>query len=65
MVILSLWLYRIENDDEQATDGEFAMYNKVRNLLDDDTADVGQGSRLSSTVARLWGNLIDEVVVWG
>ncbi len=23
------------------------------------------GSKLSSTVARLWGSMLDEVVVWG
>jgi len=40
------------------------MYNKLSNLFDDDSADV-YGAKLSSTVARLWGSMIDEVVVWG
>ena len=61
MVILSLWLYRLEHDEEPATDEELAMYNKVRNLFDDDSV----YSKLSSTVARLWGSMLDEVVVWG
>ena len=64
MVILSLWLYRLEHDEEIATDEEFTMYNKVRNLFDDESQDVS-GSKLSSTVARLWGSMLDEVVVWG
>ena len=64
MVILTLWLYRLEHDEEQATEDELAMYNKLRNLFDDDSVDV-YGARLSSTVARLWGSMIDEVVVWG
>ncbi|MCJ1281544.1 hypothetical protein MMC26_000864 [Xylographa opegraphella] len=64
MVILSLWLYRLEHDDEPATEEELAMYNKIRNLFDDDSIDV-YGSKLSSTVARLWGSMLDEVVVWG
>lgn len=61
MVILSLWLYRLEHDEEVASDAELAMYNKVRNLFDEDL----YGSKLSSTVARLWGSMLDEVVVWG
>lgn len=64
MVILSLWLYRLEHDDEQATEEETAMYNKVRNLFDDDSVD-RYDSKLSSTVARIWGSMLDEVVVWG
>ncbi|MCJ1339707.1 hypothetical protein MMC09_004997 [Bachmanniomyces sp. S44760] len=64
MVILSLWLYRLEHDEEPATEEELAMYNKVRNLFDDDSVDI-YGSKLSSTVARLWGSMLDEVVVWG
>jgi hypothetical protein len=64
MVILSLWLYRLEHDEEAATEAEFAIYNKVRNLFDDDAVD-GDGSKLSSTVARVWGNILDGVVVWG
>ena len=64
MVILSLWLYRLEHDEEPATDEEGAMYNKIRNLFDDDSVDP-YDSKLSSTVARLWGSMLDEVVVWG
>lgn len=64
IVILSLWLWRVEHDEEPASDDEKAMYQKLRSLFDDDTVD-GFGSKLSSTVARLWGSMIDEVVVWG
>lgn len=64
MVILSLWLYRLEHDDEPATEEEWAMYNKIKNLFDDDSVDP-EDSKLSSTVARLWGSMLDEVVVWG
>jgi Fungal specific transcription factor domain len=64
LVILSLWLYRLEHDEEPATEDELQMYNKVRNLFDDDSVDI-YGSKLSSTVARAWGGMIDEVVVWG
>lgn len=64
MVVLTLWLYRLEHDDEPANEEELAMYNKLRSLFDDDSADM-YGAKLSSTVARLWGSMIDEVVVWG
>jgi hypothetical protein len=64
MVILSLWLYRLEHDEEPATDEELVMYNKLQDLLDDDHVE-SYGSKLSSTVARLWGSMLDEVVVWG
>ena len=64
MIILSLWLYRLEHDDEPATEAELVMYHKVRNLFDDDSIEV-YGSQLSSTVARVWGNILDGVVVWG
>ncbi|KAF2198073.1 hypothetical protein GQ43DRAFT_434595 [Delitschia confertaspora ATCC 74209] len=64
MVILTLWLYRLEHDEEPATEEEMAMYNKLRNLFDEDSVDI-YGAKLSSTVARLWGSMIDEVVVWG
>jgi hypothetical protein len=64
MVILSLWLWRVEHDEAPATDEEAAMYQKLRNLFDDDSMD-GVNQKLSSTVARLWGSMIDEVVVWG
>lgn len=64
MVILSLWLYRLEHDEEPASEEELAMYKKVRGLFDDDSVDV-YGSKLSSTVARVWSSMLDEVVVWG
>lgn len=64
IVILTLWLWRVEHDDEPATEEEKTMYQKLRNLFDDDSVD-GFGQKLSSTVARLWGSMIDEVVVWG
>lgn len=64
MVILSLWLYRLEHDEEPATEEEMTMYNKIRNLFDDDSVEI-YGNKLSSTVARLWGGMLDEVVVWG
>jgi hypothetical protein len=63
MVILSLWLYRLEHDEEPATEAEIAIYSKVRNLFDDDAIDAF--GKLSSTVARVWGNILDGVVVWG
>ncbi|KAL8935752.1 MAG: hypothetical protein Q9216_005275 [Gyalolechia sp. 2 TL-2023] len=62
MVILSLWLYRLEHDEEAATEEELVMYNKIRNLFDDDSID---SCKLSTTVARLWGNMLDDVPVWG
>jgi len=64
IVVLSLWLWRVEHDDEPASEEEKTMYQKLRNLFDDDSVD-GFGQKLSSTVARLWGSMIDEVVVWG
>lgn len=65
ITILSLWLYRVEHDDIEATDEEMAVYIKVRGLFDDDAVDLN-GSRLSSTVARVWGSMLDGgVVVWG
>jgi len=64
IVILTLWLWRVEHDDEAASEEEMVMYHKLRSLFDDDYAD-GYGQKLSGTVARLWGSMIDEVVVWG
>lgn len=64
IVILSLWLWRVEHDDEPASEEEKTMYQKLRNLFDEDSVD-GFNQKLSSTVARLWGSMIDEVVVWG
>lgn len=64
MIILSLWLYRLEHDVEPATQEELAMYNKVRQLFIKDL-DETYMTQLSSVVARLWGSMLDEVVVWG
>ncbi|EQK99901.1 C2H2 finger domain protein [Ophiocordyceps sinensis CO18] len=64
MIILSLWLYRLEHDEESATQEEVDMYNKVRQLFKKETND-GYAPQLSSVVARLWGSTLDEVVVWG
>ncbi|UNI13552.1 hypothetical protein JDV02_000287 [Purpureocillium takamizusanense] len=64
MIILSLWLYRLEHDEEPATVEEVDMYNKVRQLFKKELND-GYTTQLSSVVARLWGSMLDEVVVWG
>ena len=64
LVVLSLWLYRLEHDAEPASEEELAVYHRLRNLLDDDAVESGQ-AKLSATVARLWGEMLDEVVVWG
>jgi hypothetical protein len=65
MVILSLWLHRLEHDEEQATEGELALYNKVRSLFHNDAGDPYGSNKLCSTVARVWGDILDGVVVWG
>lgn len=64
MIILSLWLYRLEHDEEPATDEESAMYARVRQLFAQDLEDQ-YNPQLSSVVARLWSSILDEVVVWG
>ncbi|KAK4155887.1 hypothetical protein C8A00DRAFT_31227 [Chaetomidium leptoderma] len=64
MIILSLWLYRLEHDEEPATEEELVMYNRIRQLFDKDL-DETYVANLSSVVARLWGSMLDEVVVWG
>ncbi|KAL7271980.1 hypothetical protein RUND412_005234 [Rhizina undulata] len=66
MLILSLWLFRLEEEREvdPPTEEEEAMLVKIRNLFDDDSVEM-YGSRLSAAVARVWGGMIDEVVVWG
>ncbi|PHH67798.1 hypothetical protein CDD82_1110 [Ophiocordyceps australis] len=64
MIILSLWLYRLEHDEEPATRDEMEMYSKVQQLLNKELED-GYVSQLSSVVARVWGSMLDEVVVWG
>ncbi|KAJ4162445.1 hypothetical protein NW754_013875 [Fusarium falciforme] len=40
------------------------MYNKIRQLLIKEI-DENYMSQLSAVVARLWGSILDEVVVWG
>lgn len=64
MLILSLWLYRLEHDDEPATEDELSMYNRVRNLFDGEGIDT-YACKLSTLVARSWGSMLEEVVVWG
>ncbi|KAK0621480.1 hypothetical protein B0T17DRAFT_591359 [Bombardia bombarda] len=64
MIILSLWLYRLEHDEEAATEEEMTMYHKVRQLFVKDLEET-YVTQLSSVVARLWGSMLDEVVVWG
>lgn len=65
MIILSLWLYRLEHDDEPASQEEVDMYNKFRVLFIEKFSGGRWAERLSSSVARLWGSMLDEVVVWG
>jgi hypothetical protein len=65
MIILSLWLYRLEHDDEPASPEEAAMYSKVRQLLVKDHGDPCATPDLSAAVAHLWASMLDEVVVWG
>ncbi|ODA80481.1 hypothetical protein RJ55_03439 [Drechmeria coniospora] len=64
IIILSLWLYRLEHDEEPATPEEVDMYNKIRLLFKRESMD-GYTPHLSSVIARLWGSMLDEVVVWG
>lgn len=64
IVILSLWLYRLEHDEDPASEEELAMYNKIRSLFNDDSVEI-YDTKLSSIVARIWGGMLDEVVVWG
>lgn len=64
MVVLSLWLYRLEHDEEPATADEMAMYNRIRLLFEKDL-DQQDITQLGTVVARLWGSMLDEVVVWG
>jgi hypothetical protein len=66
MLILSLWLYKLEDEMETIppTDEERHMLDKIRSLFDDDSVEL-YGSRLSAAVARIWGGMVDEVVVWG
>ncbi|KAL2123336.1 hypothetical protein VTJ04DRAFT_3791 [Mycothermus thermophilus] len=64
MIILTLWLYRLEHDEEPATKEEMDMYSRIRQLFDKDLNE-SYVTHLSSVVARLWGSMLDEVVVWG
>ncbi|ORY69683.1 uncharacterized protein BCR38DRAFT_90203 [Pseudomassariella vexata] len=64
MIILTLWLYRLEHDEEAASDEEGAMYMKIRTLFETESENPLPG-QLSSTVAGLWGSMLSEVVVWG
>ncbi|KAI1331209.1 hypothetical protein F5Y16DRAFT_295817 [Xylariaceae sp. FL0255] len=65
MITLTLWLYRLEHDEEPATDEEMAMYNKVRMLFVKELDGALNSQQLSATVANIWGGMLDEVVVWG
>ena len=66
MLILSLWLYKLEEemDTIPPTDDELLVLRRIRSLFDDDSVEL-YGSRLSAAVARVWGGMVDEVVVWG
>jgi len=66
MLILSLWLHKLEEEMDAVppTEEERAMFDKIRTLFDDDSVEL-YGSRLSAAVARVWGGMIDDVVVWG
>jgi len=63
IVILTLWLWRIEHDEGEVSADERVMYRRIESLFASD--DEFEEGKLSSTVARAWGSMIDEVVVWG
>ncbi|KAI1824825.1 hypothetical protein F4861DRAFT_538659 [Xylaria intraflava] len=65
MITLTLWLYRLEHDEEAATEEEMVMYHKVRLLFEKESDGTLNSPQLSGTVAHLWGSMLDEVVVWG
>ncbi|KAI1374621.1 fungal-specific transcription factor domain-containing protein [Hypoxylon crocopeplum] len=65
MITLTLWLYRLEHDEEAASEEEMAMYLKIRMLFEKDADGAMNSQQLSATVAHLWGSMLDEVVVWG
>ncbi|KAI1811126.1 hypothetical protein GGS20DRAFT_129617 [Poronia punctata] len=65
MITLTLWLYRLEHDEEPATEEEMAMYHKIRLLFEKESEGTLNSPQLSGTVAHLWGSMLDEVVVWG
>jgi hypothetical protein len=64
VVILSLWLWSVEHGEEPPSSEEATMYNRIRNLFDAEVIGA-HGSQLSATLSRLWGSMVDEVVVWG
>jgi hypothetical protein len=66
MIILSMWLFRLEHDEEAASEEELVMYNKVRMLLSRDLPEPLLED-LGSCVARIYSDLFEEheVVVWG
>lgn len=64
MIVLTLWLYRLEHDEEAASEEEGNMYMKIRSLFENESESPTAG-QLSSTVAGLWGSMLSEVVVWG
>lgn len=66
MLILSLWLYKLEEEaaSAPADEEEQAMLMKLKTIFDDDSVEM-YGSRMSAAVARIWGGMVDEVVVWG
>jgi hypothetical protein len=66
MLVLSLWLFKLEQEMETIPPAveEQAMLNKIRSLFDEDSVEL-YGSRLSAAVARVWGGMVDDVVVWG
>ncbi|KAI1430811.1 C2H2 finger domain protein [Xylaria sp. CBS 124048] len=65
MITLTLWLYRLEHDEEAATEEEMVMYHKVRLLFEKESDVTLNSPQLSGMVAHLWGSMLDEVVVWG
>ena len=70
MVILTMWLYRLENDVEDDTPEELAMHQKIISLFDSDMIASFNG-RVSSLIARMWGTMLDgqgrmdNKTVWG
>ena len=81
LAILTLWLHRYESEglyrldadgkpiseltdaEREETSAEFAVYTKLQNLLDEYTSP--NSLRLSSVVARIWGEMLNDVTVWG
>ncbi|RKF63664.1 Zinc finger protein klf1 [Erysiphe neolycopersici] len=64
IVVLSLWLHRVENDEEPPSEEEITLYNKIHKLFNDESIE-NYSTKLSSKVACTWGCMHDEVVVWG